>query len=97
MVKKPTVLIPTPLPGYLIAEPFVEAGVFKPAKEQDGLDQTSKVLKISSGVIDNHNNLRSCPVQEGQVIHHAYSNKEVEINFKKYRYIHFSECHGIVK
>lgn len=86
----------TPAPGYILAIPYVnEDEVFKSVKETDGQDVKSIVLAISSGVIDAEGVLRTAPCRVGDIVISAYSNKEFEIAFTKYRFLHFTEIHGI--
>lgn len=88
-------MIIKPEKGYLLAIRFVEDSTFKSTKETDGIDQKSKVLVVGEDVMDNNGNMRTTMAKEGDIILHAYSNKEFEINFTKYRFVHFSEVHGI--
>lgn len=88
-------MIIKPEKGYLLAIPFVEDATFKSVKESDGVDQKSKVLVVGDSVMDDKGNMRSTTAKTGDIILHAYSNKEFEINFTKYRFVHFTEVHGI--
>ena len=86
-----------PASGYLLAKPYIEKdSVFLPAKATDGLDQTSEILAVGESVIDSNGIERKAPCKVGDIVHHAYSNKEVEIKFDKFRYIHFTEVHGVI-
>lgn len=86
-----------PLDGYVLCVPYTSEGSpFKPVKEQDGLDQLSEVIAVSEQVLDQNNVIRKCPVKIGDIIHHAYSNSEFEIDFTKYRYVFYSQIHGVM-
>lgn len=86
----------TPHPGYILCKPYIEKDkTFIAAKEQDGLDQRSEILAIGQDVLDSYGVLRKPYCKVGDVILNAYSNKEFELDFTKYRFVHFSEIHGI--
>ena len=85
----------TPAPGYLLAIPHInKTSTFKPVKETDGLDQLSEVLEVGDSIIDSEGIERKSFAKKGDIILHAYSNKEFEIDFTKYRFVHFTEIHG---
>jgi len=86
----------TPHPGYILCKPYVETDKpFGSVKEQDGLDQRSEILAIGQDVLDSYGVFRKPYCKVGDVILHAYSNKEFEVDFTKYRFVHFTEIHGI--
>ena len=85
-----------PTAGYLLAKPYIFKSTFQSVKETDGLDQKSVILEVGDEVEDNNGIARKSPCKKGDVVIHAYSNKEFEVEFTKYRFIHFSEVHGIL-
>lgn len=86
-----------PFPGYILATPYInEDEVFKSVKETDGMDQKSVVIAIGDDVLDDNGNTRTTQARLKDIIVHAYSNKEFEIEFTKYRWVHFSEIHGVI-
>lgn len=86
-----------PSPGYIFAIPYIQKGPFKSVREVEGLDQFSEVLAVGAHVMDDNGNMRTAPCKVGDIIIHAYSNKEFEIAFNKHRMVHFTEVHGVTK
>lgn len=86
-----------PSPGYFLATRYIEKKVFESVKETDGQDQLSEILAVGDDVVDSNGITREAPAKVGDIVYHAYSLKEFERDFTKFRYIHFSEIHGIVE
>jgi len=85
----------TPQPGYILTKPFIIKKTFKSPKENIGEDQLSEVIEVGSSVKDDKGELRTTNVKKGDKIYHSYSNKTLEIDFQDYRFVHFTEVHGI--
>lgn len=86
-----------PSSGYILTKPHVEDKVFKSVKETDGQDQLSEVIAIGASIRDTNGDWHASPAPVGAIIYHAYSNKEFERDFTKYRFVHFTEIHGILE
>lgn len=97
MAKSAPTLNIKPSPGYILTQPYIEDKVFKSAKEQDGMDVLSEVLSVGDEVVDSNGVLRQAPCKVGDIVYSAYSLKEFEKDFSKYRFLHFSELHGIME
>lgn len=86
------------LPGFIIAKPYIpDDQTFVTAKESAGFGQISEVLDVGGEYLDDHGNLRTSPVEKGQVILHVYSPDEFTMKFETYRAVHFSKVIGIIK
>lgn len=98
MTKAPKTPLIEPSAGYILCQPYLPKNTtFVSGRESSGEDQKSEVLVVGNDVIDNEGNLRASPCQKGDIIIHAQTNKEFELSFTKYRFVHFSEVHGILK
>lgn len=85
-----------PHPGYLFVKPYIETdGSFISAKETVGEDQRSVVLEIGDSVTDSQGILREANCKKGDIIIHASTNKTIQLDFTEYRFVHFSEIHGL--
>lgn len=84
-----------PTPGYLLATPYVGSGPWSSVKESAGEDVKSEVVAVGPSVIDSEGIERRAPCNVGDVVISTDSNKTFEDNFTKYRFIHFTEVHGI--
>lgn len=84
-----------PMPGYIIAIPYVEKDqTFVSAKESAGDLQRSVVVSAGDSYIDDHGNIRQSLVKKGDVILHRYTSNTGTIGFDEIRAIHFSEVIG---
>lgn len=87
-----------PHPGYILTQPYIPADKpFMGVREEAGQDQKSLVLKVGSPVIDSNNITRSAGVSMGDIIIHAQTNKDFELDFTLYRFVHFTEVHGVLQ
>lgn len=87
-----------PTPGYLLCKIYLfEDTPFKTGREAAGEDKMSEVLEVGENVKDAQGILRTAPCKKGDIILSADSNKTFTIGFDAYRFIHFSEVHGIYK
>lgn len=89
-----------PSPGYLLAIRYIPkttgiVSLHQSAKETDGQDQKSTVLAVGESVDDNNGVTRFSPCKKGDIIIHAASMSEFEIGTDKYRFVHFTQVHGI--
>src|SRR5258708_28364493 len=85
----------SPKSGFLLCIPFIEKGTFKPAKEDVGSIQKSKVIKVGTILIDDNGILRSPQCKIGDIILHKYVPDEFTISFDQYRFVHFADLRGI--
>jgi co-chaperonin GroES (HSP10) len=86
------------LPGWVITRPYLpKEQTFISEKETAGGAQKSEVLDVGADYIDDHGNPRTTEVKKGDVILHFYSQHDFEIEFSKYRAIHFSQIIGVLK
>ncbi len=90
--KKPSL---TANPGYILTSPYIKKdAVFKSDRTAAGEAIVSKVLVVGDSVIDDQGIERKAPCKVGDVIVHAYNNKDFEMDFTKYRFVHFVEIYG---
>lgn len=82
-------------PGFILTTPYEQKDKpFKSERERPGEAILSKVLIVGDAVIDDQGTVRQAPCKVGDIIIHAYNNKDFEINFTKYRYVHITEVYG---
>lgn len=82
-------------PGYLLVTRYQQKDKpFKSDREIPGEAILSEVLVVGDSVIDDQGTLREPPCKVGDIIVHAYNNKDFEINFTQYRFCHFTEVYG---
>ena len=85
-----------PHKGYILCKRFVQPqSIYKSLGESVGEDQKSEVIAVGEDILDSNNILRTPDCKVGDIIIHADSNKTFEIDHEMYRFVHFSEIHGI--
>jgi len=75
----------SPLPGFVICEPYVPDQTFSSIKEEVGESQKSKVIAVGDEYLDDHGNKRVCPVSVGDVIIHRYAQETFDVDHLPYR------------
>lgn len=95
MSKTPTI---APHPGYVLARPYIENNnTLVSIKDEDGLDQKSEVLSVGDSITDSQGILREAHVKKGDIVLHAFNNSEFTIGSDRFRFIHFTQLHGVLK
>lgn len=86
-----------PSAGYVLTRNYIpkEKSVFVPIKETDGFDQKSEVIAVGDKVTDSNGVDRFPPCKVEDIIIHAASMSEFEIDMDKYRFVHFTQVHGV--
>lgn len=84
-----------PTEGYILTIPHIRKLLGARLKEPSGEDQMSKVLVVGADVKDEQGTVRTTPVKEGDIIIHRESNKDFTFENQLYRFVHFTEVHGI--
>lgn len=84
-----------PLEGYILTIPHVRKLLGTDIKEPSGEDQMSKVIAVGSDTTDEQGTVRTTPVKKGDIIVHRESNKDFTLENQLYRFVHFTEVHGI--
>jgi len=91
-------MIFVPTSGQIICKPYIDENqTFKSVKEEAGYAQKSEVVAIGSSYVDDHGNIREPMCKKGDIILHKYAQDDYELDFEKYRVIHFSMLLGVAK
>ncbi len=87
----------TPTAGYILTTPYEPDTTFESVRVRPGEALISEILAIGDSVMDDRGNIRTTPYKVGDIIVHAFNNKDFELGFTKYRYCHFTEVYGQVQ
>lgn len=87
-----------PTSGYLLCEAFIEKDKpFRAAKLASGEDHQYKVLAVGADVIDTEGITRKSPAKVGDIVIGIDSSSTFELDFTRYYFLHFTQCHGVFK
>lgn len=86
----------TPQPGYILVVPHPIDTIYGKRKDSSGEALISRVVRVGEKVKDTSGEWHSSPVEEGDIIVHAFNAKDFSIGADQYRGVHFTEVYHVI-